>query len=258
MDIAAKVLPILRETRGMLLPFHGNPGTLEYKSAAQHDVVTRLDREIETFLSAELKKVEPSIEFAGEEFGGTRSAGRFWLCDPIDGTAHFVRGTPFCTVMLALIENGQVNFSAIYDFLNDDVYHATRGMGAFKNQESIHVSDRPADNACLSWETHLNKEENLEKFMQLRKKAALFNTLSAGYEFTLIATGKIEGRVSFDPYGKDWDFAPGSLLVSEAGGIIANIGKRSYDYRNLSFIAANKAVYSELTEGPDAIFPIIE
>jgi len=258
MDLAAKVLPILQETRGMLLPFHGNAGKLEYKSGAAHDVVTRLDREIESFLSTELKKVDPSIEFAGEEFGGTRSAQRFWLCDPIDGTAHFVRGTPFCTVMLALIENGQVTFSAIYDFLNDDVYHATRGKGAFKNDEPIHVSDRPMNDAYLAWETHLDKDENLERFIRLRKKTILFKTISAGYEFVLVASGKVEGRVMFDPHGKDWDFAPGSLLVSEAGGVVANIGARSYDYQNLNFIAANKAMFEELTEGPDAIFPIVE
>ena len=49
----------------------------------------------------------------------------------------------------------------------------------------------------------------------------------------------------------------GSLLVQEAGGIVANIGKRTYDYRNGNFIAANPVVFRELTEGPDALFPII-
>ena len=62
----------------------------------------------------------------------------------------------------------------------------------------------------------------------------------------------------WDPldYGKDYDFAPGSLLVSEAGGVVANIGKTTYDYRNLNFIASNRPVFTALTEGAGALFPI--
>jgi fructose-1,6-bisphosphatase/inositol monophosphatase family enzyme len=52
------------------------------------------------------------------------------------------------------------------------------------------------------------------------------------------------------------DYAPGSLLVSEAGGKVANIGSTKYDFKNLDFIAANKALYDEWTKGEDAIFPI--
>jgi myo-inositol-1(or 4)-monophosphatase len=258
MDIVEKVFPIIRATRPMLLPYWGNPGEVEHKSPSGVDVVTKLDRDVEMFLSRELKTVDSGIEFAGEEFGGSRDAQRFWLCDPIDGTAHFVRGTPFCTVMLALIEDGQVNFSAIYDFINDDLYHATRGKGSFKNGQPIHVSSRPAHDMYLGWEINLEKEENSKKFLQLAKRALVFKTVASGYEYTLLASGKLEGRVNFDPHGKDWDYAPGSLLVSEAGGIVANIGKRTYDYQNLDFIAASPVAFAALTEGPDAIFPISE
>jgi fructose-1,6-bisphosphatase/inositol monophosphatase family enzyme len=80
--------------------------------------------------------------------------------------------------------------------------------------------------------------------------------VSAGYEFVLVATGKLEGRICVDAFGKDYDFAPGSLLVSEAGGIVANIGSTTYDYRNTNLIAGNKALFDDLTQGTDAIFPI--
>ena len=79
---------------------------------------------------------------------------------------------------------------------------------------------------------------------------------SAGYEYILVAVGKLEGRVCFNPYGEDYDYAPGSLLVSEAGGKVTNIGSTKYDFNNLNFIAANKPLYKEWTEGKDALFPI--
>lgn len=247
---------IVRATREKLLPHWGNVPVERNKGGGAIDVVTKLDLEIEQFLASELKKLEPSIGFAGEEYGGDRDGGRFWLCDPIDGTAHFVRGLPFCTVMLALIEGGQVTSSFIYDFINDDLYHAQRGEGAFKNDTPISVSNRPITDAYLGWETHTEKEENMQKFLQLRQKATLFKALCAGWEMAMVACGKLDGRIQFDGYGKDWDYSPGSLLISEAGGVVANIGVSSYHYANLNSIMANTHVFDALTSGPEAVFPI--
>jgi fructose-1,6-bisphosphatase/inositol monophosphatase family enzyme len=61
-----------------------------------------------------------------------------------------------------------------------------------------------------------------------------------------VASGKLEARICFDGFGEDWDFAPGALLVKEAGGIVRNIGSDSYDYRNHNYIAGSKAVYEDL------------
>ena len=116
-EIANSVLPLIRKTREMLRPFYGNVEAVEYKSERGHDAVTELDRKVETFLEAELHILYPDISFAGEEYGGDREVPRLWLCDPIDGTSHFIRGLPYCTVMLALIEEGQVNFGVIYEFV---------------------------------------------------------------------------------------------------------------------------------------------
>ncbi|MBV9709901.1 MAG: hypothetical protein JO011_03165 [Ktedonobacteraceae bacterium] len=62
---------------------------------------------------------------------------------------------------------------------------------------------------------------------------------------------------ALDPYGDDWDYATGSLLIQEAGGIVANIGKESYHYQKHNFIAANRVIYEELTGGANPLFPII-
>lgn len=254
--LTSEVEPIVRKTREMLLPYWGNIEEGSKKSEAANSVVTRLDLEVEQYLADALAAVDPDAAFAGEEYGGSRDQKRFWLCDPIDGTAHFVRGLPFCTVMLALIEEGQVNFSMIYDFVRDELYHAERGGGAFKDAEPIRVSSRTLADAYVAFESRIEKRENLDMMQRLRKKMVLCSSITAGYEHVLVANGKYEGRITLDPYGKDWDFAAGSLLVAEAGGVVANIGSLGYDYRNLSFIAANTEVYAALTEGADAPFPV--
>lgn len=254
--LSDSVLPIIRSTREKLLPHYGNVQEIARKGEDAASAVTALDLEIEKYLAEELGKIDAGIAFAGEEFGGSRDAKRFWLCDPIDGTGHFIRGLPFCTVMVALIEEGQVNFGAIYDFVNEVMYHAERGAGAFANDTPIRVSKRPMQDAYLCYETHLLKKENLERFVKLREHASSFKAMCSGYEHALIASGKLEGRVNFDPWGQDYDYAPGTLLIEEAGGIVANLGKTTYEYQNLDYIAANPQVYTTLTEGPNALFPI--
>jgi myo-inositol-1(or 4)-monophosphatase len=246
---------LLRQVRDKLLPHYGNVA-FEEKTKDTHDLVTKLDQETEIFLHEHLEKMYPDIVFVGEETGGDRSATKKWLCDPIDGTFHFIRGLPYCTTMLALIENGVVTMGFIYDFVNDVLYSAERGKGAFENGKPIHVSNRPMKHSMLSWENQKNTKENVSRCNRLRNASDSFKTLNAGHEFALVASGKIEGRITFDPYGKDYDFAPGTLLVEEAGGIVANLGSRKYDYTNLDFIAANPIMFKELTEGEDAIFPI--
>ena len=253
MDYSKKVLPVLRKTRDTLLSAWGNVEVESQKDDPAVNVVTKTDIEIEKLVSTELAQIYPDISFVGEECGGSREEERFWIMDPIDGTAHFVRGLPFCTSMIALIENGIVIFSAIYDFVNDDMYWAERGMGAFKNDERLKVSNRTLAEAYIGCESNLEREENLGLYLNLQSRTVIFQSINSGWEYAMVASGKLDARICLDPFGKDYDYAPGSLLVSEAGGIVTNIGSAEYDYRNTNFIVANPAIYEELTSDKNSL-----
>ena len=243
MNYKNTVLPILRETREMLLSKWGSAKILSQKDDSATNVVTKIDQMVEKYVSKKLKNLYPEIEFVGEEFGGDRSAEKLWLMDPIDGTGHYIRGLPFCTSMIALIEHGQPIFSAIYDFVNDDMYWSEKGKGAYRNETRIKVSNRSLKQGYIGWESHLEKKENLKIFFELRKRSVLFKAVVAGWEYAMIASGKLDARIAFDPYGHDYDFAPGALLVMEAGGKVSNLDSRDYDYRKTDFIAANPIIY---------------
>lgn len=249
------VLAIIRRVREMLMPHYGTVSFKGKDSGRKHDFVTDLDFAIEKFLKEELARLYSDIAFVGEETGGNRNAERFWLVDPIDGTDHFIRGLPFCTTMLALIEKGDVTFSVIYDFVNDVMYTAEKDGGAFANGTPIHVNSRPLAGSRITWDFRLDTPEHIQKFLWLSERCIPFDTGASGFAFPMVACGKLDGRICIDG-GKDYDYAPGALLVSEAGGVVANIGKSTYDYTNLSLIATNPALFKELTEGPEALFPI--
>lgn len=251
------VLPLVRSIRGMLLPSYGRVEFREKSSVRKNDFVTDLDVAVEDFLKEELGKSHPDILFVGEEKGGDRAANRFWLVDPIDGTSHFIRGLPFCTSQLALIENGEVTFSVVYDFVNDVLYHAEKGHGAFANGRAVSVSNRMLDASRLSTVFKLQDAEVCARYLKLRSHCHTLHVGASGYELSLVASGKLDGAVYYGKAGsKDYDVAPGTFLIREAGGIVANIGLSEYDYRNIDFIAANPHIFKDLTEGPDAIFPI--
>lgn len=241
----------------MLMPHYGNIA-VEHKGGENDvlSVVTALDREVERYLADKILALDPTATFAGEEYGGSRDMPRYWLCDPIDGTAHFVRGLPFCSVMLALVVEKQPQFSVIYDFVNDAMYHAVRDGGSFLNGRAIHVSERPLSEAFIAFETRMESSENREALEHLRSKSIIFHSVTSGFEYSNVASGKLDGRVCLNGYGKDYDFIPGALLVKEAGGVVANIGTDDYDITNLNFIASNRHVYDELTKGSGAVFPI--
>ncbi|MBP9667517.1 hypothetical protein KBD87_01765 [Candidatus Saccharibacteria bacterium] len=255
LERALNVTKIAVETAGDELRQHY--GNVEPEAKGSGDgvagVVTELDRKIERYLAEELGKFDEGIGFLGEESGGEPKPTT-WLVDPIDGTAHFIRGIPFCTTMVALIEDNQVVMSVIHDIANNDTYWAIRGQGAYRNGERIYVSDRPLKQGLVSFETKLGKPENQDAYLKLSKLTTILATVNSGFEFIMIASGKLDGRIGVDPYGMDWDFAPGSLLVEEAGGIVRNIGSDTYDYHNHDYLAVNPVIYEELTSGNEALF----
>lgn len=243
-----KVIDAVRETRSLTLPYFGNVEVKTFKSSDAHDAVTQIDQDVELFLKERLATITPEIAFVGEEFGGDRSAERFWILDPIDGTGCYLRGLPYCTTMLALVDHGVVTHSIIYDFVRDELFHAERSKGAYRDGERIHVAGDRFKSVYISCETNTKHTDNHELFFAIRNSVGFFAHIAAGYEFALVACGKADGRIAYDAFGKDYDFAPGSLLVEEAGGIVRNFGSESYDYTNYNFIAVSPFALQKLLQ----------
>lgn len=69
--IVEQILPIIRSTRSMTLPYYGKAEIVAQKDDSPHNVVTKLDYDVEKYLAEEFRKIDPTIEFVGEEFGGS-------------------------------------------------------------------------------------------------------------------------------------------------------------------------------------------
>lgn len=253
MAYAETVLPVMRELRDMLKPQWGNIEE-RLKPGERESVVTDADMRAERHLATRLAELHPDIAFVGEESGGPRDAARLWLVDPIDGTRQFIDGEHGCTSMLALVVDGFVEFAAIYDFVEDTMYWAEKGKGAFCEETPIHVrTGTDLGAARVICEINLEKNNNDQLFAALGGVTHAERSRVAGWEFIQVARGEYDARICKDAYGYDYDFAPGTFLVAEAGGTVVNLGSPSYDYRITDLYAGNPNLASHL--GSMSSFP---
>lgn len=212
-----------------------------------YDLLTEQDVAVEDRITKRLHELDPDTPVVGEERGGDRTVERYWLIDPIDGTIHFVRGNPFYCSMVALVVDGEPVVSIIYNFVTQELFHAIKGRGAYCNGIAIRTSSRTPKEAIVQTEIILRNDKNLQIHGRLSNKFRLMSLFAPGYEYAMIASGRAEARICIDPAGKDYDFAPGTLLVQEAGGVAKNLLGKDFRTTDRDFITASSLeVYEDL------------
>lgn len=199
-----------------------NQNKLEKKEVYQEegrDIKLIIDQDTEKLIRSSLEKT--NIPILGEEYGGEMSNKRYWVIDPIDGTANYFRGLDECCVSIALMEGNEALIGVIYNFNNDQMYTAIKDHGAFLNNTKISVSDVTLKSkasittgfpASETIESSMNFLENLKDW----KKVRMFG--SAALSCAYVASGKCDYYAEKGVYL--WDIAAGICLVKEAGGSV--------------------------------------
>ena len=197
-----------------------NKSKLEKKEILEEegrDIKLIIDQDTEKLIRSNLQATD--IPILGEEYGGDIADGKYWVIDPIDGTANYFRGLDECCVSIALMENDEALIGVIYNFNNDQMYTAIKDQGAFLNNKEISVSDITSrDKASITTgfpasetiESSVNFLEDLKGW----KKVRMFG--SAALSCAYVASGKCDYYAEKGVYL--WDIAAGICLVKEAGG----------------------------------------
>jgi myo-inositol-1(or 4)-monophosphatase len=202
---------------------------LDAEEKAKNDLVSRADRESEAAIVGHILGAFPDHSILAEESGSTPGAvaGYEWVIDPLDGTANVLRGVPTFCVSIACCERGRVVASVVFDPLRDDLFTATRGGGAARNGEPLHVHDRPGlGGAFLSTGFPFRAHGALDAYLDLFRDIFLESRGvrrcgAAALDLAYTAAGVFDGFFEFRL--APWDVAGGSLLIEEAGGIITDL-----------------------------------
>jgi myo-inositol-1(or 4)-monophosphatase len=202
--------------------------TIQTKTNA-NDLVTNIDKEIEQFFISKIRKVYPDHKIMGEEgFGDELSSlrGVVWLIDPIDGTLNFIHQQRNFAISLAVYEDGIGKIGLIYDVVHDELYHANSGKGAYLNEKPIPALKETtvkeailAINASWVMENHRIDHKLLIPLVKAVRGTRSYGT--AALEMVFVATGRVDAYLSMRL--SPWDFAAGSVIVEELGGIVTNL-----------------------------------
>ncbi|MFC9324419.1 inositol monophosphatase family protein [Kitasatospora sp. NPDC057015] len=233
-----KVAEILAEASAeVVLPRFRALAAGEVMEKAPGEVVTVADREAEVIIARRLRELLP-VPVVGEEAVSAdpelahalTTEPAVWLVDPVDGTSNFIAGRPDFAVMASLVRSGQTVAAWIWQPMTATAYAAELGAGAWRNGERLTrtpASDRPGDWRGSVKSRFVDPAERI----RLRANAAAFGEVTpgrhaAGVEYPQI----VDGEQEFVYYWRTlpWDHAPGSLLVTEAGGVSARLDGSTY------------------------------
>ncbi|MFW2456225.1 MULTISPECIES: inositol monophosphatase family protein [Methyloversatilis] len=226
---------------------------LKVSSKRQNDFVTEVDRAAEDAIIGILREAYPDHAILAEESGESGSSSDYrWIIDPLDGTTNFIHGTPQYAVSIALEHRGQMQSAVVFDPLRNEMFTASRGRGAFLNDRRIRVSRRAKLGEALIgtgfpyrvWD-HVDAYLGMFKDM-MQKTAGLRRPGAAALDLAWVACGRFDGffEIGLSP----WDIAAGSLLVSEAGGLVGNLlGETGY-MESGNLVAATPRIYPALLQ----------
>ena len=181
------------------------------------DIKLVIDQDTEKLIRSSLQVT--NIPILGEEYGGEVSEERYWVIDPIDGTANYFRGLDECCISIALMEGNDALIGVVFNFNNNQMYTASKNGGAFLNDKRITVSNVSSrDKASIT--TGFPASESIDSSMQFLedlkgwRKVRMFG--SAALSCAYVASGKCDYYAEKGVYL--WDIAAGICLVKEAGG----------------------------------------
>lgn len=225
----------------------GSKISAQFKSPT--DPVTEIDRRSEIMIRDALMSEHPEIEFWGEEFGRSSNGGSLvWVVDPLDGTKNFVHGYPFVAVSIALVRDSTPILGVVYDPLRDELFHAARGAGAYRNEQRLEVSRAALLNEALvvtSFHTHPPQQMGLiakacDNCQGLRRGGA------SALDLCQLAAGRLDAMWEWSL--KPWDLAAAVLIIEEAQGSVTKVDGSAFDLLQGEILATNTNLHRQFVE----------
>lgn len=214
--------------------------------------VTEYDSLMQKELFQRLSNILPDAEFLGEEDDASSSftsKGYLFIVDPIDGTTNFIRQNHTSSISVGLLKDGESILGVVYNPYKKELFYAEKGKGAYRNGTPIHVSGEPLSNALLlfgasPYYAELARPSFDIAYHYFTKCLDLRRSGSSAIDLCDIACGRAE--LFFELRLSPWDYAAGSLIVTEAGGCVCGCGQTALQFEKpQSIIAYGSGLSSE-------------
>jgi len=223
------------------------------------DFVTRVDKESESLILSIIGKKYPDHHFLAEETVHDADSGQYrWIIDPLDGTTNFIHSYPAFSISIALQHQGEIILGLVYDPLRDEIFSSEKGKGSYLNGNPIRISfNTEMKNSLIATGFPFRQKSVLDAYLSLFKKifykvSDIRRAGSAAIDFANLACGRCDGffEIGLGP----WDIAAGSLLITEAGGVVTDFGGGTDYLSTGNVVAGVPEIHRELLKDVQSIF----
>lgn len=247
--LTAELEKICLSTGDFILSERNKVGTGDIEHKSLNSLVSYVDKTAEEQLVDGLKVLLPEAGFIAEEGTETLKGDQFnWIIDPLDGTTNFLHGIPVFAISVALMKDNEIVAGVVYELGQKELFKAWKGGGAYMNEQRIKVSSNTQmSESLLATGFPYYDFKRMPQFLELL--SVLFENSrgvrrlgSAATDLAYVACGRFDG---FFEYGLNaWDVAAGVLLVTEAGGRVADYkGGDNYIFGS-EIIASSTGIYA--------------
>ena len=212
-------------------------GAFEVEYKDDQSPLTIADKKAHNTIIKELKPTGiPVLSEEGRDipFGDREQWRDLWIVDPLDGTKEFIKQNGEFTVNIALAERGVPVLGVIYVPVEERLYFAGQGLGAYRKDEAAHgelpedledlmdsavklPEDQQRPFTLVGSRSHMN-EETAQFLEDLRDDHPEVEVMSKGssLKICMVAEGSADIYPRFAPT-MEWDTAAGHAIVKEAG-----------------------------------------
>lgn len=232
-------------------------GAMTQKAA--RDYQTEADVAVERIIAGHLSSRLPTFGINGEEGAADRLAqdeAPNLIIDPIDGTTNFAWGIPHFGNVVTLVKNGRIEAGVVYDVMQDELFSAEIGQGAFLNGQRLAVRDSddlvnavmgaslpiPGQVKSVPVETY---HSALRRLMDHVAGVRRFG--SAALSIAYVAAGRLDGF--FEDALSLHDYGASKLIVEEAGGRVTDFAGEVVGLGQSGILAAAPFYHRWLQDG---------
>jgi 3'(2'), 5'-bisphosphate nucleotidase len=204
----------------IVMSYYRKDKDLDIQIKSDRSPVTKADIESNAYIVNELRKLDPNIPIIAEENQDNNLINindEFWLVDPLDGTAGYIKQNDQFAINIALVNNRKPITGIIYIPVSQELFYNV-GSKSYKQvgDKIIEIQTNNYDKSpiiTISASTFCAQTEN---FINKLNPSKIIN-ISSAIKFCLVA----EGRADIYPRFKrtmEWDSAAGHAIVNAAGG----------------------------------------
>jgi myo-inositol-1(or 4)-monophosphatase len=226
---------------------------LTVRRKRQNDFVSEVDHAAEEAIISVLRDAYPDHGILAEESGEQGGDAEFvWVIDPLDGTTNFLHGFPQYCISIGLLHKGKPTQAVVFDPNRNELFTATKGVGAYLNDRRIRASrvDKLED-ALMGTGFPFREVGHLDDYLRMFKNVTMATSGirrpgAAALDLAWVACGRIDGfwEIGLSP----WDIAAGALLVREAGGLIGDLDGNEGFIDSGRVVASNPKIFNALLQ----------